>query len=65
MSNSQYEELEEAIENASTVSDVQQVRTLIQNYNRSKGGTEGVVKRVNLLSNLLNVKEREILRATR
>ena len=65
MSNSQYQELEKEIENASTTSDVQRIRTLIQNYNRSKGGTESVVKRVTLLSNLLNVKEREILRSSR
>lgn len=60
-----YLQLEESINQSKTLEDIQINRVLIFNYQRVSGNNENSIKQVRMLSNLLNVKEKEILKAFR
>ena len=57
-----YDQIEKEIEEAKTIEDINNLRVRIQNYTRTRGGNENVIKQGNMLSNLLNVKEKDILK---
>ena len=64
ISKHEYFQLEEKITTATTIQECNQLRVLLKNYSYKRGRNKESTLQVGKLSNHLNVKEKEILKAT-